>query len=147
MKRLFAILALAACMPAGAQNLAATLRVDGDVRISMGADFVPATDKQPVLVGQRILVGENATAKVVYTRDCSRSYGDPGVYTVGPADCRKDKDRKDEQQQQAGTEGNGSGSGGSPLLGTLSTVLGTVLAGQQLLEHQDDSKPDRALSH
>jgi hypothetical protein len=147
MKRLFAMLALAVCLPAGAQDLAATLRVNGDVRISMGADFVPATDKQPIVVGQRILVGENATAKVVYGRDCSRSYGDPGVYTVGPADCRKDKKRKDQQQQQAGTEGTAGASGGTPLVGTLSTVLGTVLAGQQSLEHRKDSEPDRALSH
>jgi hypothetical protein len=146
MKRLFAVLALAACFPAAAQVMTGTLKVQGDVRIaSTGSDFVAAADDQPVVAGQRILVGENASAKVRYGQDCVLTYSDPGVYTIGAADCRRDKHRKGEDEQdqaQDGLEG-----GGGSLAGTLGTILGTVLAGQQVLEHQDERKPDRALSH
>jgi hypothetical protein len=143
MKRLFAVLALVACLPAAAQDVAATLRVTGDVRITSGTDFVAAVDRQPVIVGQRIMVGEGASAKIQYSADCVRSYTDPGVYTVQPARCDRDRKRKDER-----TDGSqGSELAGGSTAGTIGTILGTVLLGQQTLEHRKDRAPDRALSH
>jgi hypothetical protein len=148
MKRLVVALALAASFPAWAQSVTATLQVQGDVRISTGTDFVPAVDKQPVVVGQRIMVGENATAKIRYSAECSRTYSDPGVYTVAPAACRKDKDRKDQQdQEQAGNDTDVASAGGSSLTSTLVTVIGAVVAGQQVIQHQDDAAPNRPISH
>jgi hypothetical protein len=148
MRRFIAALAFAASLPAAAQNVAATLQVDGDVRISVDSNFVPAVDNQPVVVGQRIMVGENATAKVRYGADCVRTYTDAGVYTIEPAACRKDKDRKDQQEQARESNGTEVASaGGSSLASTLTTVLATVVAGQQVIQHQDDSEPDRPISH
>jgi hypothetical protein len=147
MKRLSAVIALAVCLPVAAQNVTATLQVQGDVRVSTGTDFIPAVDNQPVIVGQRILVGENAIAKVRYSQDCLRTYSDPGVYTVGPAVCRNKKDQKDNGQDQAQNGKSAAGGGGGSMLGTLGPILGTVIAAQQAIARQDESQPDRALSH
>ena len=68
-----AVLLLATAYPALAQDVTATLRVSGQVMVSDGGDFVSARDGQPVIAGQRILVGDRASATVEYARDCERS--------------------------------------------------------------------------
>jgi hypothetical protein len=149
MKRFFAILLLGVFLPAMGQNVVASLQVRGDVRVAAWDDFVPAIDRQPVTAGQRIMVGENSSAIVRYGVDCSRTYSDPGVYTVGPATCRNGNDSQ--QQQQAGDGGESGGTagpgGGASLASTVATILGTVIAGQQVIEHQGETKVDRSLSH
>ena len=143
MKRLLVILALAIFFPAAAQTMTATLRVQGNVMVATGGDFQPAADNQPVLVGQRILVAENASATIRYGSDCSRSYNDPGVYTIEPGICRDNKDRQD--QQDTATEGDVAGAGGSTFT-TLGIILGTVIVGAETIKRQDEVAPDRPLS-
>jgi hypothetical protein len=146
MKRFLAILALVACLPAAAQTVTATLRVQGDVMVASTGEFVRATDNQALVAGERIMVGEGAVATVRYGSDCSRTYDQPGVYTVQPSICRDNDDRKGDQQQ-AGNEGDVGSDGGSSLASTLAITLGSVIAAAEVIEHQQDRKADQAISH
>lgn len=63
------------------------LAVEGDVRVSTGGEFVPATPGQPLQPGHRVLVGEGAAAELAYGNGCGKRMSSPGVYTVS-ADCQ-----------------------------------------------------------
>ena len=63
------------------------LAIEGDVRVSTGGEFVPATPGQQIQPGHRVLVGEGAAAELAYGNGCGKSLSSPGVYTV-TADCQ-----------------------------------------------------------
>lgn len=151
---------LAVAFPATAQDLAGTLRIRGNVMVSSGGEFTSARDGQPVLAGQRVLVGDGASATVEYDRDCKQSFETAGVHVVAPGHCDdSDDDRRDEedrsrQREQSTQRGTGQGSGmqgsaaasaASPWAG-LAAVLGGVAATGALMENEDVSPPDHPIS-
>lgn len=117
--------------PADAQDLTATLRINGTVMVSTGGDFHDATDGQSILPGQRIMVGEGASATVQFTQDCKRTYNQAGVFTITPALC--DQDAR-ERALEAG--------GGSPLT-TTGIVLAAVIAFPLVVDQLDDDPASR----
>ncbi len=125
--------------PASAQDLTATLRIQGEVMVSTGGDFRDATDGQPILPGQRIMVGDGATATVQFSQDCKRTFNQAGVYTVTPALCDEDgrKRRADEGGEQ------GAEAAGSSPLATAGIILGTVIAFPLVVDLVDDDPASR----
>jgi hypothetical protein len=83
---MLAIAALAALFaaPAFAEEAAApTLSVEqGTVMTSTGGEFVTAPSGKLLAVGERVMVGEGASASVVYANGCAYDYTAPGVYAV-----------------------------------------------------------------
>ena len=150
-----ALLVLATAFPALAQDVTATLRIHGQVMVSAGGDFVSARDGQPVLAGQRILVGDGASATVEYARDCTRSFDTAGVHVIPPGRCDEDRDDDREedrsrQREQSTEQGAGQGSATFSSAATpwtaLATALGAVAATGALMEEQGDSPPDHPIS-
>ena len=144
-------LLLAMAAPAMAQDATGTLRINGNIMISSGGDFVSARDGQPVVAGQRILVGDDSSATVEFASDCKRSFSSAGIHVIPPARCDNDRDddRSQEREQsaeQGGAEGNAAASGAPAPWTTLATVLGGVAATAVLIEQQDDSPPDLPIS-
>ena len=146
---------LATAFPALAQDVTATLRIHGQVMVSAGGDFVGARDGQPVLAGQRILVGDGASATVEYARDCTRSFDTAGVHVIPPGRCDEDRDDDREedrsrQREQSTEQGAGQGSATVSSAATpwtaLATALGAVAATGALMEQQEDSPPDHPIS-
>jgi hypothetical protein len=130
-----AALIAAMAFPATAQNIAAngTLRIQGAVMVSSGGEFTTARDGQPIMAGQRIMVGENASATVNYARDCKRSYESAGVYTIEPARC--DTRRKDDQSQE-----------GHPTATTVAIVVGSAVAAAAVIQGSEETPPDHPIS-
>ncbi len=130
--------------PAIAQDLTGTLRIQGEVMVSTGGEFRAAVDGQPVLPGQRIMVGSSASATVEFSRDCKRTYTSAGVYTVSPALCREDEDRqREEQGRSAEQTGPEIGSLAGSTLSTVVTVLGTAVGIGLAIEEADDDPVSR----
>ncbi len=78
-----ASLALGMAFAANAQDGAPTLQVQGgNVMTSQGGDFVAAQSGKALVTGERIMVTEGATARVVYANGCVRELTEPGVYSV-----------------------------------------------------------------
>jgi len=125
--------------PASAQDLTATLRIQGTVMVSTGGEFHDATDGQPIVPGQRIMVADGATATVQFSRDCKRSYTQAGVYTITPALC--DQDERERQGEEGGEQGAEAGSS-SPLT-TVGIILGTVIAFPLVVDQLDDDPASR----
>lgn len=147
--------ALLAMAPAMAQDATATLRARGSVMVSSGGEFITARDGQPVIAGQRILVGENASATVEYDRDCKRSFDTAGVHLIPPGRCdddddRDDDDRSQEREQQSVEQGGSAEASatasGTSQLTTLAVALGGVVAGAGLMEQREESLPDHPIS-
>lgn len=150
-----ALFVLATALPALAQDVTATLRIHGQVMVSAGGDFVSARDGQPVLAGQRILVGDGASATVEYARDCTRSFDTAGVHVIPPGRCDEDRDDDREedrsrQREQSTEQGAGQGSATVSSAATpwtaLATALGALAATGALMEQQEDSPPDHPIS-
>lgn len=146
---------LSMALPAMAQDAAATLRIQGNVMVSSGGEFTTATDGQPVVAGQRIMVGDDGSATVNYGPDCKRSYESAGVYLVEPSRCeqRKNDDKSQQKQQQQQASGQGSPTGGNAAAvgnggtwTTLGIALGSAIAGAAALQQGDDVPPDRPVS-
>ena len=133
---LLALLPAALAFPAMAQDIAvtATLRVQGPVMVSSGGEFATASDGQPIVAGQRIMVGDNASATVNYGQDCKRSYESAGVYTIEPARCDK-RNRKDDQSSQ-----------GHPAVTTAAVALGAAVAMAAVIQDREESPPDHPIS-
>lgn len=127
--------------PAAAQDVTATLRIQGDVMVSTGGEFKEAVDGQPILPGQRLMVGDGASATVQFSRDCKRSYSSAGVYTVTPTVCEDDRERQ--RQDQATEQGVEVASEAGSTLTTVGTILGTVAGIAILLEQADDDPVSR----
>lgn len=149
------LLFLATAFPVVAQDVTATLRIHGQVMVSAGGDFVSARDGQPVLAGQRILVGDGASATVEYARDCTRSFDTAGVHVIPPGRCDEDRDDDREedrsrQREQSTEQGAGQGSATVSSAATpwtaLATALGALAATGALMEQQEDSPPDHPIS-
>jgi hypothetical protein len=165
-----ALLGLA--LPAGAQGVTGTLRVQGTVMVSVDGQFVRATNGQPVTAGMQLTVGEGGSATVQFGPDCKRSYESAGTYTIAPARCDNDRKQDDrsrkedmrqsegegdagsEQGQAAGSPGSsgaaasaGAASGTASLAGQLAIIAGTVAAGAARLDREGgDSPPDQPVS-
>jgi hypothetical protein len=150
---------LATAFPALAQDVTATLRIHGQVMVSAGGDFVGARDGQPVLAGQRILVGDGASATVEYVRDCTRSFDTAGVHVIPPGRCDEDRDddrqedrEEDRSRQRERSTEQGAGQGSATVSSAatpwaaLATALGAVAATGALMEQQEDSPPDHPIS-
>lgn len=150
------LLLLATAHPALAQDVTATLRVNGQVMVSAGGDFVTARDGQPVLAGQRLLIGDGASATVEYGRDCKRSFDTAGVHVIPPGRCDEDRDddsrEEDRSRQREPSTEQGMGQGGATVSSAatpwtaLATALGAVAATGALMEQQEDSPPDHPIS-
>lgn len=125
--------------PAGAQELTATLRIHGDVMVSMGGDFQDATDGQPIVPGNRIMVGDGASATVRFSQDCKRTYNQAGVYTITPVLC--DEDERKRRTEEGGEQGAEVG-GNSPLT-AAGIILGTVVAFPLVVDLVDDDPASR----
>lgn len=127
-------------LPVLAQDATATLRIQGNVMVSSGGEFTTAVDGQPVLAGQRVMVGDNGTATVNYGPDCKRTFDSAGVYLIPPGRC--DERRKDDksQEQQASVQGTGS------TWTTLAVTLGATAIGATALQQEDDTPPDTPVS-
>src|SRR5690606_23756280 len=151
---------LAVAFPATAQDIAGTLRIHGNVMVSAGGEFTSARDGQPILAGQRLLVGDGASATVEYGRDCKQEFDAAGVYVVPPGRCDdSDDDRSSDedrprQREQATEQGAGQGSGmggaaaapaSTPWM-SLAAVLGGAAATGALMEKEDASLPDHPIS-
>jgi hypothetical protein len=137
MKLLLGTLVLLAAFPAACQNLTAILRVNGNVMVDGVDGFVSAKDRQPVIVGQRIMVGDNARATVVYSRDCERTFSDAGIHTVGPANC-SGKERERSQDNPA-DESVAEASGAAETLQTIGILVGSVALGATEISQQDET--------
>lgn len=133
---LLALLPVALAFPAMAQDIAvtATLRVQGEVMVSSGGEFATASDGQPIVAGQRIVVGDNASATVNYGQDCKRSYESAGVYTIEPARCDK-RNRKDDQSSQ-----------GHPRVTTAAVAMGAAVVVAAAIQGGEESPPDHPIS-
>jgi hypothetical protein len=68
--------------PAYAQETIGTLQVQGQVMTSTGGEFAAAASGEPVVAGERIMVGEGGQATVQLSNGTVLSYTQPGVYTV-----------------------------------------------------------------
>lgn len=82
---LFAVasLALAGSSLAFAQDAAPTLQVQGgNVMTSQGGEFVTARSGKALAAGERVMVTEGSSARVVYANGCVREFTEPGVYSV-----------------------------------------------------------------
>lgn len=137
------LLALAAitliAAPVAAQDLTATLRIHGEVMVSTGGDFRDATDGQPILPGQRIMVGDGASATVQFSKDCRRTYNQAGVFTITPALCNQDE--RERQADKGGEQGAQAGGGSPPA--TAGIILGTVIAFPLMVNELDDDPASR----
>lgn len=151
-----AVLLLATANPALAQDVTATLRVNGQVMVSDGGNFVSARDGQPVIAGQRILVGDGASATVEYGRDCERRFDSAGVHIIPPGRCDEDQDddRREEDRSREGErpteqragQGSATVSSATTPWAALATALGAVAATGALMEQGEDSPPDHPIS-
>ena len=68
--------------PAYAQESIGTLQVQGQVMTSTGGEFAAAASGEPVVAGERIMVGEGSQATVQLSNGKVLTYTQPGVYTV-----------------------------------------------------------------
>lgn len=123
-----------------AQDLTATLRINGEVMISSGGAFSDAVDGQPIAAGQRIMVAEGASATVQFSQDCKRTYGEAGVYTVTPTLC--DEDERQRQSEKAAEQGSEL-AGNDSTLASVGIILGTVVAFPLLVDQLDDDPASR----
>lgn len=126
--------------PANAQDLTAILRINGEVMVSTGGEFHDALDGQPVLPGQRIMVGEGASAIVRFSQDCKRSYNQAGVYTVTPGLC--DQDERQRRPDQTPEEAGEFAGGSSPLV-NVGIIVGTVIGVPLVADRIDDQPTSR----
>lgn len=82
-----ATLTLGVSFAAAAQEGAPTLQIQGgNVMTSQGGEFATAQSGKALAAGERIMVTEGATARVVYANGCVRELTQPGVYSV-EANC------------------------------------------------------------
>lgn len=130
---------VAVAVPAMAQDVAATLRARGTVMVSTGGEFTSASDGQPVVAGQRLMVGDDGSATVEYGRNCKRTYDKAGVYTIPPARCDegRDEDRSPEGRAMATAEVPWT---------TLAVAVGSATAMAALMEPRGNSSPDHPIS-
>lgn len=81
------------------EKVMATVRTDaGDVMVSKQNEaFLTAKPNEPVKVGDRLMVGKDSVATVVYgDDDCEQKYDREGVYQITPSCCFSgDDDKKD----------------------------------------------------
>lgn len=75
--------ALAASAPAFSADGVATLRAQsGTVQSSRGGDFVAVQPGGAFRTGDRLMVGENSSATLVYDNKCQMTFSNPGIYTI-----------------------------------------------------------------
>lgn len=129
--KLLAVAASAAMFaaPAFAQDVVApTLSVEqGSVMTSTGGEFVTAPSGKLLAPGERVMVGEGASASVVYSNGCAYEYSEPGVYSV-PATCTGG----------AAQRGNAAGVAGTDLA-AVGIIAGTVALGAVALDQGRES--------
>lgn len=136
--------------PVAAQDLTATLRIHGNVMVGTGAGFQAALDGQPVLPGQRIMIGEGGSATVKFSKDCERTYRSAGVFTVTPALCQEDQEESQQDQQKESSAeqnaapqtemGNTAGSSPSMIVSVMGAV--SVIGVAVVMADNDDPDPD-----
>lgn len=113
--------------PAYAQDAIGTLQVEGRVMTSTGGEFAPATSGEPVVAGERIMVGEGGQATVQLSNGTVLRYGEPGVYTVQlPAVA---------PPAPAGTAVASAAPVG---LGATGVIIGAAVVGGALIANDDD---------
>lgn len=111
-----------------AQEAAPTLNVEqGTVMTSTGGEFVSAASGKMLAAGERVMVGEGASASVVYANGCSYEYTSPGVYAVAAA-CTGGG---------AGQEGTAAAAGATDWA-AVGIIAGTVAVGAVALDQMDD---------
>jgi hypothetical protein len=85
---LFAV-TVAFAAPVFAQDQSITLRVDsGTALTSTGGEFASASNGQPLVVGEKVMVNENSASTAVYPDGCEIKFDKPGVYEV-PSECKR----------------------------------------------------------
>lgn len=84
---LLAVAALAFAAPAFAQDAPVDLQVEsGTVMTSTGGEFETAVTGEPVVAGERVMVGENSSVLVRFANNCVIRFTQPGVHLV-PNGC------------------------------------------------------------
>lgn len=80
-------LLVACAFPALAQDsqAVATLEINaGNASLSTGGEFAPAASGQRLQSGNRLMLMEGDSVRVVYDNDCDVTFKQPGVYTIEP---------------------------------------------------------------
>ena len=124
--------------PAFAQDIGGILRISGDVEINSNGGYVGATDKQPVVAGQKLRLAEGARATVEFGVDCKRIYDTAGVHTITPADCKKKKDN-DDKNNDGSSGGNGSAQGLSNLAKASIGLASGVIVAARINQNRKDN--------
>lgn len=79
------VVALAISGVAAAQDVAPALQIQaGQVMTSTGGEFVTAQSGQALVVGQRVMVAEDSSARIVYPNGCVVALANEGVFVVAP---------------------------------------------------------------
>ena len=79
------VVALAISGVAVAQDVAPALQIQaGQVMTSTGGEFVTAQNGQALVVGQRVMVAEDSSARIVYPNGCVVVLENEGVFVVAP---------------------------------------------------------------
>ena len=110
----------------------ATLEVNsGGVMLSNGQQpFQTVASGQPVIEGERLMVTQGGSATVVYGNNCTRTFTQPGVYTI-PGSCTPDP--------VATTDSATGGSGGG--LATLAVLGGVAVIAALNPNNGGDNNP------
>lgn len=77
---------LVMAMPAFAQGTSITLQAQGNVMVSTDGDFVTAPTGTNLEAGNRVMLADGASARVVYDNGCDVAFEEAGVYTID-ANC------------------------------------------------------------
>lgn len=69
-------------MPAMAQDQTITLQAQGNVMVSEGGEFATAATGTQLEAGNRLMLAEGASARVIYANGCDVTYEEAGVYSI-----------------------------------------------------------------
>ncbi len=126
---LLAVATMFSATIATGQETQVTLQVEsGTVMTSRGGPFAPAASGARLNAGDRVMLSDQRSVRLLYGDGCSRELTAPGVYAVAPT-CA------------AGTV---AASGGSVGLRTGALITGVAVAGVIAVvadAHDDDAQP------
>lgn len=113
-------------MPVAAQDQSMTLQAQGNVMVSSGDEFATAPTGTQVEAGNRLMLAEGASARVIYDNGCDVTYDEAGVYTIR-SNCTP------VAVANTGTDWGAAG-----------IIAGTAVVGAALLSNMDEteSSPD-----
>ena len=100
-----------------------TLQAQGNVMVSDGGEFETAVTGSQVEAGNRLMLAEGSSARVIYDNNCDVTYDTPGVYSIS-SNCTP--------VARVSTDTD---------WGAAGIITGTALVGAALLNNMDETEP------